>query len=202
MFPLLPWEAEMLNPLWLIIFGLCGRKSGDGITLVCGIWQNETVWFTCERVLHTLQGDTECHVAGLEVPVRPFPLPTFLKSRRQSPSLVFPMAPMSLAVFFFFCEWNADEFPVLPTGVREEAMGWTMTLKDDFGVIAWTRRGAANNLSLFLLLSLFSFSVQSDIVFPRDRHFSWKAGKMSVALHRCECVNQCPFLTFQIETPR
>lgn len=81
-------------------------------------------------------------------------------------------------------------------------MGWTMTLKDDFGVIAWTRRGAANNLSLFLLLSLFSFSVQSDIVFPRDRHFSWKAGKMSVALHRCECVNQCPFLTFQIETPR
>lgn len=104
--------------------------------------------------------------------------------------------------FFFFCEWNADEFPVLPTGVREEAMGWTMTLKDDFGVIAWTRRGAANNLSLFLLLSLFSFSVQSDIVFPRDRHFSWKAGKMSVALHRCECVNQCPFLTFQIETPR
>lgn len=109
MFPLLPWEAEMLKPLWLIIFGLCGRKSGDGITLVCGIWQNETVWFTCERVLHTLQGDTECHVAGLEVPVRPFPLPTFLKSRRQSPSLVFPMAPMSLAVFFFFlwvkCWW-------------------------------------------------------------------------------------------------
>ena len=80
-------------------------------------------------------------------------------------------------------------------------MGWTMTLKDDFGVIAWTRRGAGNYLSLFLLLSLFSFSVQSDIVFPRDHHFSWKAGKMSVALLRRNCLNQCPFLTFQVESP-
>lgn len=75
------------------------------------------------------------------------------------------------------CERVTDEFHILPTGVREEAMGWTMTLKDDFGVIAWTRR-AGNSLSLFLLLSLFSLSVQSDIVFPKDHHFSWKAGKM------------------------
>lgn len=56
-------------------------------------------------------------------------------------------------------------------------MGWTMTLKDDFGVIAWTRR-AGNYLSLFLFWSLFSFSVQSDIAFPKDHHFSWKAGKI------------------------
>lgn len=55
-------------------------------------------------------------------------------------------------------------------------MGWTMTLKDDFGVIAWTRRGGNHHI-LFLLLSLFFFSVQSDIVFPKDHHFSWKAGK-------------------------
>ncbi|KAG8000762.1 Thrombospondin type-1 domain-containing protein 7B [Nibea albiflora] len=55
-------------------------------------------------------------------------------------------------------------------------MGWTMTLKDDFGVIAWKRR-AGYYLSLFVLLSLFSFSVQSDIVFPKDHHFSWKAGQ-------------------------
>lgn len=55
-------------------------------------------------------------------------------------------------------------------------MGWTMTLKDDFGVIAWTRR-RGNNHILFLLLSLIFFSVQSDIVFPKDHHFSWKAGK-------------------------
>ncbi len=63
------------------------------------------------------------------------------------------------------------------TGVREEAMGWTMTLKDDCGVIAWTRR-VGNYVSLFLLLSLISFSVQSDIVLPKDHRFSWKAGKM------------------------
>lgn len=56
-------------------------------------------------------------------------------------------------------------------------MGWTMILKDDFGVIAWTRR-AGNYLSLFLLLSLFSIPVQSDIVFHKDHRFSWKAGKM------------------------
>lgn len=56
-------------------------------------------------------------------------------------------------------------------------MSWTMTLKDDFGVIAWTRR-AGSYLSLFLLLSLFAFSVPSDILFPKDHHFSWKAGKM------------------------
>uniref|UniRef100_A0A3B5A609 Thrombospondin type 1 domain containing 7B n=1 Tax=Stegastes partitus TaxID=144197 RepID=A0A3B5A609_9TELE len=53
-------------------------------------------------------------------------------------------------------------------------MGWTMTLKDDFGVIAWTRR-AGNYLSLFLLLSLFSIPAHSDIVFPKDHHFSWRA---------------------------
>lgn len=55
-------------------------------------------------------------------------------------------------------------------------MGWTMTLKDDFGVIAWTRR-AGNYLSLFFLLSLFSIPVQPDIVFPKDHHFSWKTGQ-------------------------
>ncbi|XP_047457726.1 thrombospondin type-1 domain-containing protein 7B isoform X2 [Mugil cephalus] len=55
-------------------------------------------------------------------------------------------------------------------------MGWTMTLKDDFGVIAWTRQ-AGNYLSLFLLLSLVSIPVRSDIVFPKDHHFSWKAGQ-------------------------
>ncbi|GLD59074.1 thrombospondin type-1 domain-containing protein 7B isoform X1, partial [Lates japonicus] len=53
-------------------------------------------------------------------------------------------------------------------------MGWTMILKDDFGVIAWTRR-AGCYLSLFLLLSLFSIPVQSDIVFHKDHRFSWKA---------------------------
>lgn len=56
-------------------------------------------------------------------------------------------------------------------------MGWTMTLKDDFGVIGWKRQ-AGYYLSLFVLLSLFSFSVQSDIVYPKDHNFSWKAGKM------------------------
>ncbi|XP_040005222.1 thrombospondin type-1 domain-containing protein 7B [Xiphias gladius] len=55
-------------------------------------------------------------------------------------------------------------------------MGWTMILKDDFGVIAWAWR-TGNYLSLFLLLSLFSIPVQSDIVFPEDHHFSWKAGQ-------------------------
>lgn len=97
-------------------------------------------------------------------------------------------------LWFQVCEWDADEFSVFPTGVREEAMGWTMTLKDDFGVIAWTRR-AGNYLSLFLLLSLFSFSVQSDIVFPRDHHFSWKTGKISLFIvvilhykHKAQCT--------------
>jgi len=55
-------------------------------------------------------------------------------------------------------------------------MSWTMTLKDDFGVIAWTRQ-AGNFLNLFFLLSLFSIPVPSDIVLPKDRHFSWNAGK-------------------------
>uniref|UniRef100_A0A674ML26 Thrombospondin type-1 domain-containing protein 7A n=1 Tax=Takifugu rubripes TaxID=31033 RepID=A0A674ML26_TAKRU len=51
-----------------------------------------------------------------------------------------------------------------------------MTLKDDFGVIAWTRR-AGNYLSLLLLLSLFSSSALSDIPFPKNQHFSWKTGQ-------------------------
>ncbi|XP_072253400.1 thrombospondin type-1 domain-containing protein 7B [Leuresthes tenuis] len=55
-------------------------------------------------------------------------------------------------------------------------MSWTMTLKDDFGVIAWTRQ-AGNFLNLFFLLSLFSIPVPSDIVLPKDRHFLWKAGQ-------------------------
>lgn len=75
-------------------------------------------------------------------------------------------------------------------------MGWTMTLKDDFGVIAWTRR-AGNYLILFFLLSLFSIPVQSDIVFPKDHHFSWKTGKMSYFFHY-KCVNQCSFMTIKI----
>lgn len=60
-------------------------------------------------------------------------------------------------------------------------MGRTMTLKDDFGVIAWTWR-AGNYLSLLLLLSLFSSSALSDIPFPKNQHFSWKTGK-STLLH-------------------
>ncbi|KAM7407697.1 hypothetical protein PAMA_003439 [Pampus argenteus] len=55
-------------------------------------------------------------------------------------------------------------------------MGWTMTLKDDVGVIAWTRR-AGNYLSFFFLLSLLSIPLQSDIVFPKEHHFSWKTGQ-------------------------
>lgn len=99
--------------------------------------------------------------------------------RRPSPFFFFfkELHVQSPLVSGHFCKWDADDFHVLPTGVREEAMGWTMTLKDDFGVIAWTRR-AGSNLSLVLLVSLFSFSVQSDIVFPKDHHFSWRAGKM------------------------
>lgn len=74
-------------------------------------------------------------------------------------------------------------------------MGWTMTLKDDFGVIAWTRR-TGNFLSLFLLLSLFSFSLESDIVFPKDHHFSWKAGKTFIS----SFFAMFSFLTIEIET--
>ncbi|XP_061782034.1 thrombospondin type-1 domain-containing protein 7B isoform X1 [Nerophis lumbriciformis] len=55
-------------------------------------------------------------------------------------------------------------------------MSWTMTLKDDFGVIAWARR-TGNFLSFFVLLSLFSVPVQSDIVFHMDHQFSWKTGQ-------------------------
>ncbi|KAM4608386.1 thrombospondin type-1 domain-containing protein 7B [Polymixia lowei] len=51
-----------------------------------------------------------------------------------------------------------------------------MILKDDFGVIAWTRR-AGNYLSFFFLLSLIVIQVQSDIEFPKDHHFSWKTGQ-------------------------
>lgn len=54
-------------------------------------------------------------------------------------------------------------------------MGWTMTVRDDFRVIAWTRR-AGNHLGLLLLLTLLSLSVQSDIALPRERRFSWRTG--------------------------
>ncbi|XP_014851900.1 PREDICTED: thrombospondin type-1 domain-containing protein 7B isoform X1 [Poecilia mexicana] len=55
-------------------------------------------------------------------------------------------------------------------------MGWTMTLKDDFGVSAWTRH-TGNFLSLFLLISsLFPIPAHSDIVLSKAHHFSWKAG--------------------------
>lgn len=80
-----------------------------------------------------------------------------------------------------FCQRDVQEFFCLPTGMKEEAMGRTMTLKDDFGVIAWTWR-AGNYLSLFLLLSLFSSSALSDVPFPKNQHFSWKTGK-STLLH-------------------
>ncbi|XP_037542046.1 thrombospondin type-1 domain-containing protein 7B [Nematolebias whitei] len=55
-------------------------------------------------------------------------------------------------------------------------MGWTMTRKDDLGVIARTWQ-AGNILSLFLLLSFFSIPVHSDIILLKDHHFSWKAGQ-------------------------
>ncbi|KAM6984977.1 thrombospondin type-1 domain-containing protein 7B [Aplochiton taeniatus] len=53
-------------------------------------------------------------------------------------------------------------------------MGWTMILKDYFGVIARTWR-AGNNL--FLLLSLLALQVHSDIDFHKDQHFKWKTGQ-------------------------
>ncbi|KAG7502166.1 hypothetical protein JOB18_015025 [Solea senegalensis] len=81
-----------------------------------------------------------------------------------------------------------DDWQSSFSGVREEAMGWTMILKDDFGVIAWALR-AGNYLSFLLLLSLFSSPVQSDIVFPKDHHFSWKAGQQQCGVNLlCEQV--------------
>ncbi|XP_074550525.1 thrombospondin type-1 domain-containing protein 7B [Halichoeres trimaculatus] len=56
-------------------------------------------------------------------------------------------------------------------------MIWTMTVTDAFGVNTWTWK-AGTNFSFYLLWSLFS-SVQSDIVFYKDHHFSWKAGQWS-----------------------
>lgn len=184
MFPHLPWEGEMLKPLWLIIFGLCGRRSRHGITLVCWIKREKKNVHVSEGVKHLwrwhwmsffwaggFSGTLFFYTAASEC-LRPSPLSPFFKSCTQSFSLVPPAH-----VSGHFYVWVTDEFHVLPTGVREEAMGWTMILKDDFGVIAWARR-TGNYLSLFLLLSLFSIPVQSDIVFPEDHHFSWKAGKM------------------------
>ncbi|XP_061579008.1 thrombospondin type-1 domain-containing protein 7B [Cololabis saira] len=55
-------------------------------------------------------------------------------------------------------------------------MGWTMTLKDDFGVITWTWQ-TMKLLSLFLFLSLFSIPVPSENVLSKDHHFSWKPGQ-------------------------
>ncbi|CAJ1071311.1 thrombospondin type-1 domain-containing protein 7B [Xyrichtys novacula] len=52
----------------------------------------------------------------------------------------------------------------------------TMTLKDAFGAVAWTQK-TGTYLSLYLLLSLFVFTVHTDIVFSKDHHFSWKAGQ-------------------------
>lgn len=88
-----------------------------------------------------------------------------------SPFLCFPwfkyfilvMVLIKILIFFFLA------------GVREEAMGWTMTRKDDLGVIARTWQ-AGNVLSLFLLLSFFSIPVHSDIILLKDHRFSWKAG--------------------------
>lgn len=183
MFPLLPREAEILKPLWLIISGLCGRKAGMVSHWMLDLTSTKNESNTMiQRVLCTLEGDTECHVSGLGVSVGQFLHRSLRESETFSTFPIFkelqclPLVPLA-HVSGHFHEWVTDEFHVLPTGVREEAMGWTMTLKDDFGVITWTRR-AGNSLSLFLVLSLFSFSAQSDIAFPKDHHFSWKAGKM------------------------
>ncbi|XP_019738101.1 thrombospondin type-1 domain-containing protein 7B isoform X2 [Hippocampus comes] len=55
-------------------------------------------------------------------------------------------------------------------------MGWTMTLKDDFGVIAWAG-GTGNYLSFFVLWSLLLIHVRTDIVFHMDHQFTWKTGQ-------------------------
>lgn len=92
--------------------------------------------------------------------------------------------------FFLLCNLFSDyhspccrpyfmlrNFYFLPTGVREEAMDWTMSLRDDFGVNAWTQR-AGISLDFLVLLTLFSIPIQADIVLHRDHHFSWKAGNL------------------------
>lgn len=130
---------------------------------------------------------TECHVSVLEASEGHFfYTPVFERpgeSETFSTFHIFKNCTLSLIhpthVPGRFYKWVTDEFHLLPTGVREEAKDWTMTLKDDFGVIAWTWR-AGNYLSFFLLLSLFSSPVQSDIVFSKDHHFSWKTGKMFI----------------------
>ncbi|XP_056145668.1 thrombospondin type-1 domain-containing protein 7B [Lampris incognitus] len=55
-------------------------------------------------------------------------------------------------------------------------MGWTMILKDDCGVIAWTWR-TGSHLPLLFLLSLVSTQVKPDMEFHKDHHFSWKTGQ-------------------------
>ncbi|XP_024919574.1 thrombospondin type-1 domain-containing protein 7B [Cynoglossus semilaevis] len=55
-------------------------------------------------------------------------------------------------------------------------MDRTMVLKDDLRVDSWTPR-AGHHLGFFVLLSLLSCSVQSDVVFSKDHHFSWRAGQ-------------------------
>lgn len=112
----------------------------------------------------------------------------FIKSYNvQSP----PLVPYYLRPFL---QGGAHEFPVFPSGLREEAMGWTMTLKDDFVRI----RRAEKYLSLFLLFSLFTLSVWSDITFPKDRHFLWKAGKTIV---HCKSVKpMCLFWLFTLKS--
>lgn len=75
---------------------------------------------------------------------------------------------------------EANSTPPPLTGVREEAeaKGWTMVLKNDLASPAWTQRARSSYLALLLLLSLHATQVvQSDIEFPRDHHFSWRAGR-------------------------
>ncbi|XP_034549450.1 thrombospondin type-1 domain-containing protein 7B [Notolabrus celidotus] len=62
-------------------------------------------------------------------------------------------------------------------GIHKGAMIWRMAVRDAFGFDAWIRQ-AGTYFSLYLLLPLY-FLVQSDIVFSKDHHFSWKEGQWS-----------------------
>lgn len=97
-------QASLTNYFW----SMWEEKRGRYHTRMRDLTKWDGMIHMWESVTHFTRWHwMSCCWAG--GPVWPFPLPTFLKSRRQSPSLVFPMAPMSLAVFFFFlwvkCWW-------------------------------------------------------------------------------------------------